>query len=230
MPTNKPLMAVTVLQPWAWAIIHGRKRVENRTWPTYRRGPLVIHAGLSKRLMTFDRFPDHTKVPRDDMVYKAALGVVDMIECVTFKNPPPETLTPEVVAALQSSYAEGPYCWILGNIRAFPEPIPMAGSMSMWEVPENHASWIRDFMVQAAPTFTLLQGEPSTTYKPGDPRPTGYVAVQEWARVQDQAGLDLKKRRCRHCHEFRYPQEIAEDSDCPRRPICHKCDAARVRG
>jgi hypothetical protein len=37
--------ALTVRQPWAWAIIHGGKLIENRTQPWAYRGPLAIHAG-----------------------------------------------------------------------------------------------------------------------------------------------------------------------------------------
>ena len=43
------MKAITVRQPWAWAILHGGKDVENRTRNiagSYR-GPLVIHAGLA---------------------------------------------------------------------------------------------------------------------------------------------------------------------------------------
>jgi ASCH domain len=36
---------LTIRQPWAWAIIYGGKDVENRSWLTKHRGPLLIHAG-----------------------------------------------------------------------------------------------------------------------------------------------------------------------------------------
>ena len=36
---------LTVRQPWAWAIIQVGKDVENRSWPTKHRGPLLIHVG-----------------------------------------------------------------------------------------------------------------------------------------------------------------------------------------
>jgi hypothetical protein len=39
------MRALTVQQPWAWAIIHGGKDVENRTQAWKYRGPLAIHAG-----------------------------------------------------------------------------------------------------------------------------------------------------------------------------------------
>ena len=38
------MKALTVSQPWAWAIISGRKRVENRTWSTPVRGRIAIHS------------------------------------------------------------------------------------------------------------------------------------------------------------------------------------------
>ena len=43
------MKCLSILQPWAWAIIHGGKDVENRTWRTAYRGPLLIHASLSRR-------------------------------------------------------------------------------------------------------------------------------------------------------------------------------------
>lgn len=43
------MKALTVRQPWAWAIMHGQKDVENRVrnLAGSYRGPLLIHAGLT---------------------------------------------------------------------------------------------------------------------------------------------------------------------------------------
>ena len=38
-------VCLSVRQPWAWLIVSGHKPVENRTWRTDYRGPLLIHAG-----------------------------------------------------------------------------------------------------------------------------------------------------------------------------------------
>jgi hypothetical protein len=38
------MKALTVRQPWAWAIARGHKPIENRSWTTSYRGPLAIHA------------------------------------------------------------------------------------------------------------------------------------------------------------------------------------------
>lgn len=39
------MKAITVRQPWAWAIAWGGKTIENRTQQFTYRGPLAIHAG-----------------------------------------------------------------------------------------------------------------------------------------------------------------------------------------
>lgn len=39
------MRAISVRQPWAALIVHGIKPVENRTWTTTYRGPVLIHAG-----------------------------------------------------------------------------------------------------------------------------------------------------------------------------------------
>ncbi len=39
------MKTLSIQQPWAWAILHAGKTVENRTWATTYRGPLLIHAG-----------------------------------------------------------------------------------------------------------------------------------------------------------------------------------------
>ena len=42
------LRALTVRQPWAWALIEGYKDIENRSWRTNMRGWILLHAGAAK--------------------------------------------------------------------------------------------------------------------------------------------------------------------------------------
>ena len=44
MDPPEAVRGLTLHQPWAWAVAVGGKRIENRTWGTDWRGPLVIHA------------------------------------------------------------------------------------------------------------------------------------------------------------------------------------------
>jgi hypothetical protein len=38
------MKALSLTQPWAWIVLHGGKRIENRTWSTRFRGTFLIHA------------------------------------------------------------------------------------------------------------------------------------------------------------------------------------------
>ena len=39
------MKAITLTQPWATLVAIGAKRIETRSWRTFYRGPLAIHAG-----------------------------------------------------------------------------------------------------------------------------------------------------------------------------------------
>lgn len=76
-------VALSVRQPWAWAIVSGRKDVENRTWTTRYRGRLMIHASLRidhDGVLELRR--RGVKEP-SEYVRGAIIGVVDLVDVVT---------------------------------------------------------------------------------------------------------------------------------------------------
>jgi hypothetical protein len=107
---------LSVKNPWAYLIIYGGKDVENRTWETKYRGPLLIHASKSMDIYApKDIFPLGTKW----MDYNGyIIGKVELIDCV--KNS-------------TSRWAEkGLWHWVLRNPRPC-KPIPVKGSLGLWE-------------------------------------------------------------------------------------------------
>jgi hypothetical protein len=114
------MKCLSVQQPWAWAIVHGPKRIENRTWKTNYRGPLLIHASKGRR-----RLGDYgSGEPLEaDLVFGAIIGQVQLLDCVP-------------IADVQDQrFAEGPWCWVLGNARALPAPVPYTGCIYLFDVP-----------------------------------------------------------------------------------------------
>lgn len=97
------MRALTVQQPWAWAIVHGGKDVENRTQAWSYRGPLAIHAGArwsgrgGRSGLVWDALKDRYGWPtgpvtaRDDhrpgfdaiRPLGAIIGVVDLVDVHT---------------------------------------------------------------------------------------------------------------------------------------------------
>ena len=119
------MRCLTVRQPYAWAIIHGSKRIENRSRRTNHRGPLAIHAGLTRAEFRSGR--DFTTMmpglPEPaDLVYGAVIGVVDVIDCVPY-----ETVKDQPFAVPLG------WCWLLADPRPI-EPIPMAGKLGLFSV------------------------------------------------------------------------------------------------
>jgi ASCH domain len=56
------MKALSIQQPWAWAIIYAGKNIENRTWNTHFRGTFAVHA--SGTLMRDAELPRRSLRPR----------------------------------------------------------------------------------------------------------------------------------------------------------------------
>jgi hypothetical protein len=39
---------ISIKPTWAWLIVNGYKTIENRTWRTHYRGPILVHASKKK--------------------------------------------------------------------------------------------------------------------------------------------------------------------------------------
>jgi hypothetical protein len=83
--TLQNLRAISVRQPWAWLIVNGYKDVENRSWQTRHRGPILIHAGAATSDLdtaTIDRIERRygLELP-DEYEVGGIVGVVDIVDC-----------------------------------------------------------------------------------------------------------------------------------------------------
>ena len=112
------IRGLSIKQPWAYAIIHLGKDIENRTWRMNYRGWLAIHA--SKTVDDcLGTLPDGSKVSLDMTNTRGAIiGIVRVIDCVTEHS---------------SVWFEGPF----GLVLEYPtpiKPIEYRGSLGFWDV------------------------------------------------------------------------------------------------
>jgi hypothetical protein len=122
--------ALTVRQPWAWAIAAGVKDVENRGWPTAHRGWLAVHAAAT---------PADAREGARCAQLLAAAGVAAPAEAqlprsavvaVVFLH---DVLPPE--RRLASAWAQpGCFHWLLRDARALKAPVPCSGQVQLWEL------------------------------------------------------------------------------------------------
>jgi hypothetical protein len=78
------MKALSIRQPWAWAIICAGKNIENRTRRTNFRGTIAVHASAKPRREW--EFPPCTlkPPPKDKWLLGAIIGFVDLIDCVEY--------------------------------------------------------------------------------------------------------------------------------------------------
>lgn len=155
------MKALTVRQPWAWAIIHGGKDVENRTTAWKYRGPLAIHAGgvVSNRgqhselvraawdaadLPTrFGRSDDlglwHDVPSQSTLQFGAIIGVVELVDVHEAHD-----------GCCESPWGEREYVEAGGKVRrqlvhlelanaVAIDPIGCTGRLGLWDVPADVA-------------------------------------------------------------------------------------------
>ena len=144
------MRALTVRQPWAWAIVHGGKDVENRTrnLAGSYRGPVALHAGLTvdftaggdERIdAAFRRRPRSVSLSdiRGCEARGAFIGVVDLVGV--------HEAVGEYAVCCSSPWGE-PHVWHLevANPRPLATPIPARGALGLWTPTDEQAAAIRE--------------------------------------------------------------------------------------
>lgn len=128
------MRGLTIRQPWAYAIAYLGKQIENRTWGTSYRGPMLIHAGLTlddEIDIAFDvieatigRSLSRSEIEMATDVRGAIVAVADLVSVIH-------------VDSLEKAYAVrpwgfGPYCWQLREVKPLREPLPAKGMQGLW--------------------------------------------------------------------------------------------------
>lgn len=114
------MKALTVCQPYAHLIALDEKPVENRTWATTYRGPLAIHAGMSRAWL---------EGPEGNLVFGAVVAVATLSEVLAHAKLPPDLR--------DHRHSLGPVCWVLTNVKRLPRPVPCRGAQGLWNLPTD---------------------------------------------------------------------------------------------
>lgn len=135
---------LTLHRPWAWCVVYGPKRVENRTWkpPDNLIGEwLAIHAGktwsaqgaaamLANGIATKDHPDDHPA--------GAIIGVGRLIGYATSGEEARSLLDPT-----QERWFSGPFGWLLTDMKPLATPIYCRGFQGVPTVAPHHEVLVR---------------------------------------------------------------------------------------
>lgn len=126
MAKRVAMRALTVRQPWAWAIAMGFKDIENRSWyPRLDRGGvLAIHAAAAA--------PSWDDVQRVTKLVGRRGVVPDEFDCGCV------VATARYVRAVETSRSKwfgGPVGWVLDRMRPLRKPVGCKGQLGLWYLP-----------------------------------------------------------------------------------------------
>lgn len=134
------MKVISLLQPWATLVVIGAKKFETRSWNTFYRGTVLIHASKakkadSKNLCIIDPFEKFI-ADFDTLPFGSIIGSCKITATAS---------APYVAGVLLADgstdevafgdYSYGRRAWKLENPVAFKIPIPMKGSLSLWDCP-----------------------------------------------------------------------------------------------
>lgn len=174
MTTETLEFAITVRQPWAWALAAGHKPVENRTWR-----PGLEHVGRLIGIHAGQHAPDNHEAAdvwralppgavrgdAPELVRGALIGVARLVGVVRqtpWVHGEPDgcptrahvytlmqgqsvgTELPKAAALRIEPWWRGPWGWLFGEVMLLPEPIPMRGQQGLWRIP-TVAAWVTNY-------------------------------------------------------------------------------------
>lgn len=138
--TDIPRLALSIRQPWAWAIVHAGKDIENRSWQAVnhglrQRGRIAIHAAKG---MTREEYEDASafmlgldiECPRPaDLLRGGIIGSAEVVDVVSESASPwffgPRGLVlrdPEVWTFIPAVGSLGYFTWRQGDPSAVAAP------------------------------------------------------------------------------------------------------------
>lgn len=131
------MKVLSLTEPYATLILKGYKTIETRSWKTFYRGKLYIHASS-------------TRIPARIRENKELFSMVNpgethpgyilcsciLSDCIEMTDEFIETVKKNPNEYTSGIYEKGRYAWILKDIVALNKPIKAKGRLGIWELEE----------------------------------------------------------------------------------------------
>jgi hypothetical protein len=128
------IKALSFKQPFAWLIANGYLLVDDRSWGTQYRGPILIHASKGLYEEYYQYIKSHTDIPipdRHQLEYGGVVGMAKLVLCCK-----PGEL-PAGLSREQRSHFGGVNAEYYGFLFAQARPLPWmpcAGKLGIFEI------------------------------------------------------------------------------------------------
>jgi hypothetical protein len=132
------MKVISLLQPWATLVVIGAKKFETRSWNTFYRGPVLIHASKRKdinarNLCIIEPFENYIK-DFDALPFGAIIGSSRIAATASAPHVAGVLLQDGNTDELAfGDYGFGRRAWKLEDVVKFSIPIPAKGSLGLWD-------------------------------------------------------------------------------------------------
>ena len=129
-----PDKALSIRQPWVWAILNAGKRIENRPRRFHYRGPICLHASSTLRSIEFMESCQSIKAitaskaatptlksAREWLNFGGIVGTAEIVDCIETSDDP---------------WFFGPFGLVLENVQPV-EFIPVKGALGLFNWKER---------------------------------------------------------------------------------------------
>lgn len=137
------MFAISLLQPWAWAILYAGKDIENRTWdlsPAWRGKRVMLHASKQVPRSYYESSADTIRrlVPSARVPKQGEIPMGALVGAVTFTG----SIRPLEFCLGSTGEWHFPdqFGWRVADPVALAEPVTCRGALGFWRVPEDVAA------------------------------------------------------------------------------------------
>lgn len=128
------MKVLSIKEPFATLIKEGKKKIETRSWKTFYRGELYIHASSTKIPREWKEDKTLMELLGDNSLnYGKIICKCNLIDCIY--------MTKEYIEKIKRNnyqeyicgkYKEGRYAWILDDVTPLKKSIETKGHLNIW--------------------------------------------------------------------------------------------------
>jgi hypothetical protein len=130
---NLPRYALSIRQPWCYAILNLGKDVEKRSWRSGFRVRVIVHASQAFDPEGLEYLHHAGFVVPEALPRGVYVGEVTVTGCVA-------------AAECQSPWGFGPWCFLLERPVLYSDPVPGKGRLGFYRVPEAVKPGLKEAM------------------------------------------------------------------------------------
>ena len=123
------MKCLSISQPFANLLVHGKKTIELRRWNTNFRGEFLVHAPLSIKKDDCKRL----KINQKNLVRGAIIGKAEIYDVKKYKSKAEIKLDSKKHLA-SKKFQNNKYGFLIKNAKPFRIPIPCKGKLGFFDV------------------------------------------------------------------------------------------------